>query len=50
MEEVFGEGMGDMDLSENVVVEDAGEIFPPQPKKDPSFDVPGDFGNDGSSL
>lgn len=41
---MFGDGMGDIDLSENVVVGDAGDVFPPQPKKEPSFDAPGDFG------
>lgn len=38
-----GDGMGEKDFSENVVVEDVGE-FPPQPKNEPSFEAPGDFG------
>ena len=38
--------MGEKDFSEKVVVEDAGDVFPPQPKKDPSLEVPGDFGCD----
>ena len=36
--------MGEKDFSENVVVEDAGDVLPPQPKNDPSLDAPGDFG------
>lgn len=40
-----GEGIGENDFSENVVVED-GDEFPPQPKNDPSLLVPGDFGCD----
>jgi hypothetical protein len=31
--------------SEKVVVDEAGEVLPPQPKKEPSFDVPGDLGS-----
>jgi hypothetical protein len=30
--------------SEKVVVDEAGEVLPPQPKNDPSFDAPGDLG------
>ena len=41
-----GDGMGEKFLSsENVVVDDAGEVFPPHPKKDPSLDAPGDLGS-----
>lgn len=40
-----GEGMGEIDFSENVVVEEAGDAFPPQPKKDPSLEAPGDLGS-----
>lgn len=38
-----GDGIGEKDLSENVVVEDVGE-FAPQPKNEPSLEPPGDFG------
>lgn len=38
-----GDGMGEYGFSENVVVEDTGDV-PPQPKNVPSLDVPGDFG------
>jgi hypothetical protein len=41
----WGDGMGEMDCSEKVVVGEAGDRLPPQPKKDPSFEVPGDFGS-----
>ncbi len=44
--EDWGEGMGEIDFSEKVVVEDAGDVLPPQPKKDPSLEAPGDFGSD----
>ena len=37
--------MGDIDFSEKVVVEEAGDVLPPQPKKDPSLEAPGDFGS-----
>jgi hypothetical protein len=41
-----GDGRGENALSsENVVVDEAGDVLPPQPKKDPSFDVPGDLGS-----
>ena len=40
----WGDGIGEKDLSENVVVEDTGDVLPPQPKNDPSLDAPGDFG------
>jgi hypothetical protein len=43
--EDWGEGMGEIDFSENVVVDEAGDGLPPQPKKDPSFEAPGDFGS-----
>ncbi len=42
----WGEGMGEIDFSEKVVVEDAGDVLPPQPKNEPSLEAPGDFGND----
>jgi hypothetical protein len=46
-----GDGMGEKFLSsENVVVDDAGEVFPPHPKKDPSLDAPGDLGCGFSEL
>lgn len=42
---MFGEGIGEKDLSEKVVVEDAGDAAaPPQPKKVPSLEAPGDLG------
>jgi hypothetical protein len=41
---VCGDGIGEYDFSENDVVEDAGDVFPPQPKNDPSLEPPGDFG------
>jgi hypothetical protein len=44
--EDWGEGMGEIDFSEKVVVEEAGDGAPPQPKKDPSLEAPGDFGSD----
>lgn len=41
-----GEGMGEKFLSsEKVVVDEAGEVFPPHPKKEPSLDAPGDLGS-----
>jgi hypothetical protein len=43
--EDWGEGMGEMDFSEKVVVEEAGDVFPPQLKKDPSLEAPGDLGS-----
>ena len=42
--EVLAEGMGEKDFSENVLVEEGGEVLPPQPKKEPSLEAPGDFG------
>jgi hypothetical protein len=30
--------------SEKVVVDEAGDVLPPQPKKLPSLEAPGDFG------
>jgi hypothetical protein len=41
----LGDGIGEYaDFSENVVVEDAGDAAPPQPKNVPSLDPPGDLG------
>lgn len=41
-----GDCAGELALSsEKVVVDEAGEELPPQPKKDPSFDVLGDLGS-----
>ncbi len=42
--DVCGDGMGEYDLSEKFVVEDAGDVAPPHPKNDPSFEAPGDLG------
>ena len=39
-----GDGRGENDLSENVVVVDTGDALPPQPKNVPSLVAPGDFG------
>lgn len=37
--------MGEYDFSENVVVDDGGDVvLAPQPKKEPSLEAPGDFG------
>lgn len=37
--------MGEKDFSENVVVEEGGDVLlAPQPKKEPSLEAPGDFG------
>ncbi len=44
--EDWGEGMGEIDFSEKVVVDDAGDVLPPQPKNEPSVEAPGDFGSD----
>ena len=41
-----GDGMGEKDFSEKDVEGEAGDVLPPQPKKDPSFEAPGDFGSD----
>ena len=41
----WGDGMGETDFSEKVVVEEAGDGLPPQPKKEPSLEAPGDFGS-----
>jgi hypothetical protein len=38
-----GEGTGEMDFSENSVVEESGDALP-QPKNDPNLDALGDFG------
>jgi len=38
--------MGEYGFSEKLVVDEIGEVFPPQPKKEPSFDPPGDFDGD----
>ena len=44
--EALLDGMGEKDFSESVVVEDGGDVLPapPQPKKEPSLEAPGDFG------
>jgi len=42
--ERYGDGIGEYDLSENVVRDEIGEVEPPQPKKEPSLEVPGDLG------
>jgi hypothetical protein len=39
-----GDGIGEKDFSEKVVIDEAGDVLPPQPKKDPSLEAPGDFG------
>jgi hypothetical protein len=39
-----GVGRGEYGFSEKVVVEEAGDDAPPQPKKDPSLEPPGDLG------
>jgi len=43
---VWGDGMGENSFSEKLDVEDAGDVLPPQPKKEPSFEAPGDFCGD----
>jgi len=40
----WGEGIGEKDFSEKLVVEDAGDVAPPQPKKVWSLDPLGDLG------
>jgi hypothetical protein len=47
---VVGDGKGEFFSSENVTLVEPGEVFPPQPKKDPSFDAPGDLGSGLSML
>jgi hypothetical protein len=44
MSSLYGDGMGEYEFSEKVVVEETGDVVPPHPKKEPSFDVPGDLG------
>lgn len=44
--DVWGEGIGENDFSEKDVVDEDGDVFPPQPKKEPSFDPLGDLGCD----
>lgn len=49
----YGEGIGENALSSSKLVEvEAGDVLPPQPKKDPSLEVPGDFvlGDLGNGL
>jgi hypothetical protein len=41
---VWGEGIGEKDFSEKLVVEDAGDTAPPQPKNVWSLEPPGDLG------
>lgn len=43
--DAWGDGIGEYDLSEKLVVEEAGDIAPPHPKNDPSLEAPGDLGN-----
>lgn len=46
----YGEGMGEKESSEKVVLDELGELVPFQPKKVPSLEFPGDLGITGSAF
>jgi len=43
---VGGDGMGEYVFSEKFVLAEIGDVFPPQPKNEPSFEPAGDFCGD----
>lgn len=50
LSERYGEGIGEYDFSEKVVVDELGDVVPPQLKKDPSLEAPGDLGKFGNGF
>ena len=41
-----GEGIGEYVFSEKLVLDEIGDVLPPHPKNEPSFEPPGDFCGD----